>query len=107
MKLRVVVLGAGFGGLELSTILSEKLSDRLDLTLIDKSDSFYFGFSKFDVMFGHKTSESVRLYYSKIVKPGVKFIRDTVTSIDPDKKIITTLNGKYEADVLVIALGAD
>ncbi len=44
MKLRVVVLGAGFGGLELSTMLSEKIGDRLDLTLIDKSDSFFLGF---------------------------------------------------------------
>ena len=59
-KLRVVVLGAGFGGLELSTILSEKLGNDLDLTLIDKSDSFFFGFSRFDVMFGHKSSEEVR-----------------------------------------------
>ena len=74
MKLKVVVLGAGFGGLELTTLLSEKIGDRLDLVLIDKSHSFYFGFSKFDVMFGHKTSEAVKLYYSNIVKPGVKFM---------------------------------
>ena len=107
MKLRVVVLGAGFGGLELSTILSEKLGDKLDLTLIDKNDSFYFGFSKFDVMFGHKTSEAVKLYYNNITKPGVKFIRDTVTSIDPVAKIVTTQFSIYEADILVIALGAD
>src|SRR6266496_4799776 len=107
MKLRVVVLGAGFGGLELSTILSEKLGDRLDLSLIDKNDSFFFGFSKFDVMFGHKTPEAVRLYYSNIVKPGVKFIRDTIISIDPFTKTVATQAGRYEADVLVIALGAD
>ncbi len=107
MKLRVVVLGAGFGGLELSTILSEKLGDRLDLTLIDKSESFFFGFSKFDVMFGHKTAEAVRLYYSNIVKPGVKFIRDAITHIDPVAKVVTTQQGSYEADILVIALGAD
>jgi sulfide:quinone oxidoreductase len=107
MKLRVVVLGAGFGGLELSTILSEKLGDRIDLILIDKNDSFFFGYSKFDVMFGHKTGKAVQLYYSSIVKPGVKFIRDTITSIDPVKKIVTTENGTYDADVLVIALGAD
>ena len=42
MKLRVVVLGAGFGGLELSSILSEELGDDLTLTLIDKNDSFRF-----------------------------------------------------------------
>jgi sulfide:quinone oxidoreductase len=107
MKLRVVVLGAGFGGLELSTLLSEKLGDNLELTLIDKNDSFYFGFSKFDVMFGHKTSEDVRLHYSHIVKPGVKFIRDTVTSIDPTAKIVSTQHGRFQADVLVVALGSD
>src|SRR4051812_42384549 len=107
MKLRVVVLGAGFGGLELSSILSEKLGNNLDLILIDKNDSFFFGFSKFDVMFGHKTSEAVRLYYTNILKPGMKFIRDTITSIDPVAKIVTTQYGCYQADVLVIALGAD
>ena len=108
MKLRVVVLGAGFGGLELSTILSEKMGDRLDLTLIDKSDSFFFGFSKFDVMFGHKSSEAVRIFYNNIVKPGVKFIQDIITSIDPVTKTVTTQSRTtYEADVLVIALGAD
>jgi sulfide:quinone oxidoreductase len=107
MKLRVVVLGAGFGGLELSTILSEKLGDDLDLTLIDKNESFFFGFSKFDVMFGHKTADDIKLYYSNIVKPGVKFIHDTVTAIDPVAKVVTTRDGRYEADVLVIALGAD
>ena len=41
MKLRVVVLGAGFGGLELSTILSEAMGADLDLTLIDRNDSFF------------------------------------------------------------------
>jgi sulfide:quinone oxidoreductase len=64
MKQRIVVLGAGFGGLELGTMLSEALGDRLDLTLIDKNDSFVFGFSKLDVMFGRETPDAVRLAYS-------------------------------------------
>ncbi len=107
MNPRIVVLGAGFGGLELSTILSEALGDHLDLTLIDKNDSFFFGFSKFDVMFGHQTPDAVRLSYSNIVKPGVRFRQETITSIDPETRRITTNNGTYEADVLVVALGAD
>jgi sulfide:quinone oxidoreductase len=107
MKLRVVVLGAGFGGLELSTMLSEALPDRLDLTLIDKNDSFFFGFSKLDVMFGRKTPEAVRYAYSAIVKPGVRFRQETITSIDPQRRVVTTDKGTYEADVLVVALGAD
>lgn len=107
MKLRVVVLGAGFGGLELTSILSEKIGDQLDLTLIDQHDTFFFGYSKLDVMFGRKPPESVLISYSNIVKPGVRFRKETITSIDPVKKVVTTWNGTYEADVLVVALGAD
>jgi sulfide:quinone oxidoreductase len=64
-------------------------------------------FRKFDVMFGYKTAEAVKLSYSRIVKPGVKFLQEIITSIDPVEKRVTTQNGVYEADVLVIALGAD
>ena len=107
MKLRVVVLGAGFGGLELSTILSEALAGNLDLMLIDKNDSFFFGYSKLDVMFGRKTPEAVLLAYRNIVKPGVRFRQETITAIDPAARRVTTNDGTYDADVLVIALGAD
>jgi sulfide:quinone oxidoreductase len=107
MKLRVVVLGAGFGGLELSTLLSEALIDRLDLTLIDKNDSFFFGFSKLDVMFGRKKPDAVRIAYHNIIKPGVRFRQETITAIDPNTRRVTTSSGTYAADVLVIALGAD
>ena len=107
MKQRVVVLGAGFGGLELSTMLSDAVADRIDLTLIDKNDSFFFGFSKFDVMFGRKTPDAVRLAYRNIVKPGVRFRQETITAIDPEARRVTTNKGAYQADVLVIALGAD
>lgn len=107
MKLRVVVLGAGFGGLELSSMLSEVIGSDLDLNLIDQNDSFYFGFSKLDVMFGNKKPDSVKIPYNSIVKPGVRFRKETITAIDPVNKIVTTQNGTYEADVLVVALGAN
>ena len=100
MKLRVVVLGAGFGGLELSTILSEALPDGLDLTLIDKSDSFVFGFSKLDVMFGRKPIDAVRIPYRNLAKPGVRFLQETVIAVDPEARRVTTRNGKYDADVV-------
>lgn len=107
MKFRVLVLGAGFGGLELTTILSERIGNDLDLTIIDKSDSFYFGFSKLDVMFGNKPPHSVRIPYSSISKQGVVFRQENITSIDPVHKRVTTDKNSYEADVIVVALGAD
>ena len=45
MRTRVVVLGAGFGGLELTTILSDAFGNAVEIVLIDRNDSFVFGFS--------------------------------------------------------------
>jgi sulfide:quinone oxidoreductase len=107
MATRALVLGAGFGGLEFATVLSEGLGEDAEVTLVDKSDSFVFGFSKLDVMFGRKTAEQVRLPYSDFVKPGVRFLQEAITGIDPEARRVTTTVGVHEADVLVVALGAD
>ena len=102
-----MVLGAGFGGLELCTLVSSALGDVVDVTLIDQSDAFMFGFSKLDVMFGRKPLEALRLPYSAIDKPGVRFRQETILAIDPESRRVSTDVGTYEADVLVVALGAD
>jgi sulfide:quinone oxidoreductase len=107
MKTRVLVLGAGFGGLELCTALSETFGDGIDVTLVDKSDAFTFGYSKLDVMFGRNVLDAVRLPYAKLLKPGVHFRREEITAIDAEAKRVTTDRGTLEADHLVIALGAD
>jgi sulfide:quinone oxidoreductase len=106
--MRVVILGAGFGGLELATELSAvDGGDSFDVVLIDRSDAFVFGYSKLDVMFGRASADAVRLPYAAIAKPGVRFLRETVTAIDPDARRVTTDAGVHDADVLVVALGAD
>jgi sulfide:quinone oxidoreductase len=105
--MRVLVLGAGFGGLELTTRLSDQLGDDVDVTLIDKSDHFVFGFSKLDVMFGRTVPDAVRHPYRDIVKPGVRFVQSTIRSIDAAARRVVTDAGTFDADVLVIALGAD
>ena len=81
--MRVLVLGAGFGGLELTTRLSEELGDEVEVVLIDRADAFVFGFSKLDVMFGRTVAEAVRHPYRDHVKPGVRFVQTAVRSIDP------------------------
>jgi sulfide:quinone oxidoreductase len=107
MKPRVLILGAGFGGLELATSLSEDLGTEIEVTVIDSTDSFVFGFSKLDLMFGRRTAAEVRLPYSDFVKPGVRLLRETVTAIDPDARTVKTDAGTHEAEFLVVALGAD
>lgn len=105
--MRIVVLGAGFGGLELTTSLSETFGDDAEVVLIDKNEGFVFGFSKLDVMFGRTTPSAVHHSYSDFVKPGVRFVQATVTAIDPVAKRVDSDAGAFDADVLVVALGAD
>jgi sulfide:quinone oxidoreductase len=103
----VVILGAGFGGLELATRLSETAADAVRVTLIDRNDSFFFGFSKLEVMLGRQSADEIRLPYSDFVKDGVEFRQETVTGVDPAARRVTTDAGSYDADFVVVALGAD
>jgi sulfide:quinone oxidoreductase len=104
--MRILVLGAGFGGLELTTRLSDELGDAADIVLIDNADGFVFGFSKLDVMFGRTTAAAVRHSYGDLVKLGVRFVQTTIRSIDPVRRRVETDAGAFDADTMVVALGA-
>jgi sulfide:quinone oxidoreductase len=104
---RVLILGAGFGGLELASRLSDALADEVRVTLIDQNDGFTFGFAKLGIVFEGKSAAEVRIPYRELVKPGVEFRQERITAIDPAARRVTTEQGSYDADILVVALGAD
>ncbi len=106
MTSRVVICGAGFAGLELSTTLSDELSGDVDVKLIDQSESFVFGFSKLDILLGRERFEDVRRNYADISRDKIDFRRESITAIDPEARRVETETGTYEADILVVALGA-
>lgn len=103
----ILILGAGFGGLEAATGLREQLDNTHRITLIDKNDSFVIGFNKFDVMFGRRSPESVKSYYQHLAAEGVHFIQDTVKEIDLISKQVKTDSAEFPYDFLIVALGAD
>lgn len=107
MAPEIVVLGAGFGGLEVATTLSEALGADANVTLIDQRDSFVFGYAKLDLLFRGASVDSIGMQYSDVNKPGVRYAQETVTAIDPETRRVTTDAAEYTADYLVIALGAD
>lgn len=107
MPEQVLILGAGFAGLEAATTLSEAFGDAIAVTLIDQSDAFMVGFAKLDVQFGDATLESVRAPYARVALPGVQFLQERVTAIDPAARSVTTDRNTYNADFVVVALGAD
>lgn len=104
--MKVLLLGAGFGGLEIASALSEELGDEVEVTLIDRAEGFVFGFSKLDVMFGRTTADAVLHRYADIVKPGVRFVHAEIRAIDPEARRVVTDAGEFAADIMVVALGA-
>ena len=103
----VVILGAGFGGLELASRLSDSVADEVRVTLIDQNDAFTFGFAKLGILFEGKDAAAVRIPYRDLAKPGVEFRQERVSAIDPAARRVTTDRRSYDADILVVALGAD
>jgi sulfide:quinone oxidoreductase len=104
---QVVVLGAGFGGLELAARLSDEFGDSLDLVLIDRAEAFVFGYQKLDVMFGRATAAAVHHHYRDLVKPGVRFVQADIRAIEPMARRVETDAGEFTSDILVVAVGAD
>ncbi|MGQ4600781.1 FAD-dependent oxidoreductase [Nocardia sp. R6R-6] len=103
----VLILGAGFGGLELATCLSGSLPGEVSVVLVDRNDSFYFGFAKLEVLFRDVPPHAVRVPYRDLAHQGVEFRREEVTAIDPRTRHVVTDRSEYEPDILVVALGAD
>ena len=106
MSKKVLILGAGFGGLELATRLKSLIANDVEVTLIDKHDFFILGFAKLEVLFGRKSADDIKNHYRNL-SPGIRFLRENIQSIDPELRHVVTDQGNHQADVLVIALGAD
>jgi len=104
---KILILGAGFGGLHAATRLSEELDSSIEISLIDKNDSFIIGFAKFDVMFGRRTSQDIKSFYKNLAIEGINFVQDTIEIIDPNKKVVKTVSTTFSYDYLIVALGAD
>jgi sulfide:quinone oxidoreductase len=102
-KKNILVLGGGFGGLEAATLLAPH---GYEVTLIDKADGFAIGFTKFDVMLGLRTAEQIQDRYEHFREKRVKFVRDTITSIDTAQRTVSCKSARYSYDRLVVALGA-
>lgn len=107
MKNRILILGGGFGGLEVASSLRANLDDSFKITLIDKKDFFIFGFTKFDLMFGRRAPEDIKYHYSELNKKGIDYVQDTIEQIDPKNNSVKTTNGTYSYDYLVIGLGVE
>ena len=103
----ILILGAGFGGLEAATRLRAALDESFEITIVDRNDFFNFGFTKFDLVFGRKEPEDCKESLWAVEEKGIRFHQAVIESIDPEGRQVETSKGPLTADYMVVALGAD
>ncbi|MDQ3806859.1 MAG: NAD(P)/FAD-dependent oxidoreductase, partial [Thermoproteota archaeon] len=107
MNSNVLILGGGSGGLASAGRLKELLGDKVSVTVIDKQRSFVLGFSLLRIMTGEKSEQEVTVPKEKVSQKGIKFINIEVNKIDVNNGIVTTGQGEFAYNYLVVALGAE
>ncbi len=107
-KPRVVILGAGYGGLITITRLQKQIGvDEAEITLVNKNDYHYETTWLHEASAGTLHHDRARYQIKDIIDNNrVKFVKDTVVSIDKEAKKVVLENGEVEYDYLVISLGA-
>ena len=106
---RVVVIGGGFGGLEVCKRLAcANKRGEIALTLIDKENFFQFNPLMPEVAVGAVETRHIVYPLRKFCRPRrIRFLRNKVRSIDSDKRILHLHNDiDVEWDELVVAVGA-
>ena len=104
---KVLVLGAGYAGLQTITKLQKQLSaDEAEITLINKNDYHYEATWLHEASAGTISYEDVLYPVESVInKNKVNFIKAEVTKIDRNAKKVETDAGIFDFDILVVALG--
>lgn len=109
MAKKLVILGAGIGGLSVIRELTESgvSLDDLDITVVDKDFSHFLGFTLPWVMRGWRDPDSVPIRTTATKLAGVRPVTGTVRAIDPATHTVALADGTdITFDALVIATGA-
>jgi len=103
--MHVVIVGGGFGGIKAALELSKRQIGKI--TLISNHAYFLHHATLYATATGRSTEESViplNVIFANY--PNVEVIEDTISSIDPDRKLISSNNKNYHYDKLILALGS-
>ncbi|VYU19071.1 NADH dehydrogenase FAD-containing subunit [Clostridium tertium] len=107
---KIVVLGAGYGGVRTAKKLAKKYkkNNDVEITLIDKNPYHTLMTELHEVAGGRVHPESVQVELCKIFgKTKVKVVTDYIENVDTDKKVIKTTYGEYSYDYLVVGTGSE
>lgn len=106
---KIVILGAGYAGIETAKLIEKKLRrrDDVEITVIDKN-SYHTLMTELHEVAGWRTEEdSVRINLDKIFSGRkINLKRDLIDEIDFEKRILKSESQTYEYDYLVLGTGS-
>ncbi|MGI6563368.1 MAG: FAD-dependent oxidoreductase [Clostridia bacterium] len=108
MSKKVVIIGAGYAGVETALTLNKlNKGKELDITIIDKN-SYHTLLTEIHEVAGNRVSEdAVKIPLNKIFKfTGVNTVCDKITKYDFDNKKVYSDTKEYPYDYLVMAIGS-
>ena len=107
-KRRIVILGAGFAGLETAFLLRMRMRDSADLTVVSERPQFTFRPNTIYVPFGADPEKLLVDLDKPFRRRHVSFVEGSVTGVDPDAQEVRLRDGRAVGyDSLVIATGAE
>lgn len=108
MGKRIIILGAGFGGLAAANALRKNLSAEHRIVVLDRKNWFMMGLVKLWILEGSRKLEDSQTPLAGLSAKGIEVLNDEVIKIDTAASTIETRdNGRIEFDYLIVALGAE
>src|SRR5947207_7845963 len=103
---KVLVLGGNFGGLTAALAVSHELHGDVDIRVVSASDRFLFNPSLIWLPFGKRRAADITFPLAPTFEAhGIDFVHAEATVLDLDGGKVTTTDGIYGYDYLVIATG--
>ena len=104
---RIVILGAGFAGLETAFLLRMRMHGLADLTVVSEREAFTFRPNTIYIPFGTDPADLQVDLRQPFGRRRVRFVEGEVVGVDPKAQAVSLADGgTVDYDELVIATGA-
>jgi len=112
---RILILGAGFGGLTAANFLQKKLSSlstsaEYQISIIDQKNYFMMGLVNLWILSGIRTLDDSKIDLNRLRNKGIVYLNNKITEIDLASKAVKitgSLTPEIKYDYLIIALGTE
>lgn len=104
-RARVLILGAGFGGLYTALEAHHALGRQAEITIVDRNDYFLYTPLLYQITTGELAPRHLARPLARLLPRDVRFVQAEVHAVDLTARRVETQAGPLTFDFLVISLG--